>query len=158
MSCKLLGLVVVALAIGTSVATVERSESTKRVVQQSRAAEVTLVERGKAATRAVVIPQTASPVERHAAEELVSFLEQTTGVKLPVATDAAPLPAGAILVGETKYSVALIGDPAFNPAKLGDDGFRIAVRDGKVVLFGSKKRGALFAVYELLERFAGCRW
>ena len=158
MSCKLLSLVVVALAIGTSVATVERSESTKRVVQQPRAAEVALVERGKAVTRTIVIPQTASPVERHAAEELVSFLEQTTGVKLPVVTDADPLPAGAILVGETKYSVALLGDPAFNPAKLGDDGFRIAVRDGKIVLFGSKKRGALFAVYELLERFAGCRW
>ena len=122
------------------------------------AGALVLAERGKPAAYTVVIPENASPAERYAAEELVSHVKKTTGVELPVAGDAADLPEKAILVGATRHSLPLIGDPAFDPASLGDDGFRAAVRGSRVVLYGSPRRGALYAAYELLERFAGCRW
>ena len=102
--------------------------------------------RGKAPAYTIVVPEKASPVEKYAAEELQSFLEKVAGVKLPVATDAAPLPPKAILVGETKHSLAMLGG-AFDPKTLGEDGFRLASRAPHVVAYGSAKRGALYAAY-----------
>lgn len=91
MSCrKMRGVVVgliapmmAGLAFAAPVKDVRCSQERAKMAPQPGVAEVALVERGKAAARTVVIPQAASPVECHAAEELVSFLEQTTGVKLP---------------------------------------------------------------------------
>ena len=65
--------------------------------------------RGKAPAYTIVVPEKASPVEKYAAEELQGFLEKVAGVKLPVATDAAPLPPKAILVeGEQVVMVSEI--------------------------------------------------
>ncbi len=131
-------------------------------------APLEIAARGQPVAYTIVIPEKASPVEKYASEELQSFLEQVTGVKLPVASDAAPLPAKAILLGETKYSLALLNDgrdgarPSrcgeFDPKTLGSDGFRLAARPPHLVAYGSAKRGALYAAYEILETYAGCRW
>ena len=59
-------------------------------------ASLEIAQRGQPAAYTIVIPEKASPVEKYAAEELQSFLEQVTGVKLPVSSDAAPLPSIAI--------------------------------------------------------------
>ena len=118
---------------------------------------LTIATRGQPAAYTIVIPEKASPVEKYAAEELQGFLEQVTGVKLPVASDAAPLPSKAILLGETRYSLALLGG-GFDPKTLGSDGFRLAARPPHLVAYGSAKRGALYAAYEILETYAGCRW
>ncbi|MBQ6142394.1 MAG: DUF4838 domain-containing protein [Kiritimatiellae bacterium] len=120
-------------------------------------ASLTLAMRGKPAEYTIVVPEKASPVEKYAAEELQGFLEQVTGVKLPVASDSAPLPAKAILLGETRYSLAMLGE-GFDPKALGSDGFRLAARPPHLVAYGSAKRGALYAAYEILETYAGCRW
>ena len=124
--------------------------------------------RGKAPAYTIVVPEKASPAEKYAAEELQGFLEKVAGVKLPVASDAAPLPPKAILLGETKYSLALLNggrDGArpshcggFDHKTLGSDGFRLAARPPHIVAYGSAKRGALYAAYEILEKYAGCRW
>jgi hypothetical protein len=119
-----------------------------------------LAERGKKAEYKIVIPTKASPAERYAAEELVTHIKKTVGVDLPIVTDdetAAP-PKKAIFLGSTRHSLALIGDNSFKPDSLGSDGFRIVVRGESVILYGSPKRGALYAAYDFLERFAGCRW
>ena len=131
-------------------------------------APLEIAARGQPAAYTIVIPEKASPVEKYASEELQSFLEQVTGVKLPVASDAAPLPSKAILLGETRYSLALLNggrDGArpsrcgeFDPKTLGSDGFRLAARPPHLVAYGSAKRGALYAAYEILETYAGCRW
>ena len=131
-------------------------------------APLTIATRGQPAAYTIMIPEKASPVEKYAAEELQGFLKQVTGVKLPVASDAAPLPPKAILLGETKYSLALLNggrDGArpsrcggFDPKTLGSDGFRLAARPPHLVAYGSAKRGALYVAYEILETYAGCRW
>ena len=56
-----------------------------------------LAVRGQPAGYTIVTRTQPSPVEEYAAEELQTFVEKTTGVKLPRQTDAQPLPARAIL-------------------------------------------------------------
>ncbi len=48
--------------------------------------------------------------------------------------------------------------PAEAVHALGADGFRIAVSGDALRILGGGERGVLYGVYELLERFAGCRW
>ena len=58
-----------------------------------------IAERGKAAEYSIVLPQKASPSQKYAAEELRDFTEKATGVRLPIVTDAQPIPAKAIVLG-----------------------------------------------------------
>ena len=131
------------------------------------ASDMPLAVRGMPPDRTIVIPASASPSQRYAAEELRDFTEKTTGVRLPIATDAEPLPAKAILLGETKWTAELAGRVALNAPggglgadvkNLGTDGFRLVARPPHLLVVGSPERGTLYGVYELLERFAGCRW
>ena len=114
------------------------------------AGELVLAERGKPAAYTIVRSEQASPSEKYAAEELRDFLAKVTGVTLPIATDAQSLPEKAVVVGETKFSEL--------PPSLGTDGFRLAVDGRRLFIHGSRRRGALYGVYEILEKYAGCRW
>ena len=62
------------------------------------AGNLVIAERGKAAEYSIVIPAQAAPPQKYAAEELRDFIEKTTGVKLPIATDVAALPERAIVL------------------------------------------------------------
>ncbi len=123
----------------------------------SMSGEFVLAERGKAPEYTIVIPAEASPSQQYAAEELRDFTEKTTGVRLPIGTDSDPLPPKAILLGATRHTAALLSNSEAVES-LGPDGFRIVSRPPHLLVFGSSKRGVLYGVYELLERFAGCRW
>ena len=114
------------------------------------ALDMVLAERGGAAEYAIVIPASADPAQRYAAEELRNFTERTTGVALPIKefVSGGTIPSKAVVLaaGDGK-------DPA-----LGEDGFRLRVKDGRLLVKGGSGRGTLYGVYEILERFAGCRW
>ena len=125
---------------------------------ETEPADLRLAVRGESAAYTIVIPAAASPSQKYAAEELRDFTERTTGVKLPIATDAAPLPTKAILLGQTKYTEGLVGHGEPAADNLGEDGFRLLARPPHLLVVGSPKRGTLYGVYEFLERFAGCRW
>ncbi len=105
----------------------------------------------------IVRPAQASPSQLHAAEELRRFTKQMTGAELAIISDEAPLPAKAILLGETRHSAAALGAP-LELGKLGDDGFRLVTRRGQLLILGSPVRGTLYGVYELLSKYGGCRW
>lgn len=121
------------------------------------AQELTLAARGQPAACTIVRPAAASPSQVYAAEELQRFTEQMTGVKLPIATDEAPLPACTVLLGDTRFTSELLGGPADVKA-LGEDGFRLVRHGDRLLVLGGPVRGTLYGVYELLERFGGCRW
>ncbi len=121
------------------------------------AQELTLSTRGQPAAYALVRSAHASPSQIYAAEEFQKFTEQMTGVKLPIVTDDAPLPAQAILLGDTRHTAALLGGPADLPS-LGTDGFRIVTKAPHLLIISGPERGTLYGVYETLERFGGCRW
>lgn len=117
---------------------------------------LTLTERGKPAQYTIVIPAAASPSQKYAAEELKNFTEQMTGVELPVITDDKPLPERAVLLGQTKYTDKLCG--SIDLKALGDDGFTLKTSGKHICIIGSNVRGTLYGVYELLEKYGGCRW
>ena len=100
------------------------------------AAPLVLAERGKAASCVVVVEEGAGPTARYAAEELVRFVRESTGVALPVASSAAP--------GRTAVRIAL--DKAMG------DGFRLEAV-GRTYRITGGARGVLYGVYETLERF-----
>ena len=128
------------------------------LASESTLADMPLAVRGQPAAYTIVVPEKASPSQRYAAEELRDYAEKATGVKLPIATDAAPLPPKAILLGETKYTRGLVSDAQERVPPVGTDGFRLVARPPHLLVVGAPDRGTLYGVYEMLERFVGCRW
>ncbi|MBQ2631035.1 MAG: hypothetical protein IJG13_15275, partial [Kiritimatiellae bacterium] len=133
--------------------------------------KLVVAERGKAAEYSIVVPEKASPSQTYAAEELRDFMEKATGVRLPIVTDAQPMPAKAIVLGGRHTSSDRLrgslrsGDtsPAAVSAREDtrppdSDGFCLKVDGSRLYIVGSAARGALYGAYEFLERFVGCRW
>ena len=110
--------------------------------------------RGHAPEYAIVRAKDASPSVVYAAEELRDFTERMTGVRLKIVTDDESLPPKAVVLGRTRWSASL---PVVTDG-LGEDGFRLKANPPHLLVIGSDVRGVLYGVYELLERFGGCRW
>ena len=117
--------------------------------------DFTIARRSAPADCTVVVSEKATPSVRQAATELCDCVKRMTGVTLAQATDAEPLSGKAVLIGQTRWSGELAGNGL---GDLGDEGFRIAVKGSRLHILGSDVRGALYGVYELLERFGGCGW
>lgn len=122
-----------------------------------------LAERGMEPKYAVRIAADAGESIRYAALELRDYVERLTGVRLPVVAGGRPTAPG-----DAAPTEGLCVPPVFAPrsvflrqvadAALGEDGFAIsATGDGDVLVVGGK-RGVLYGVYELLERFGGVGW
>ncbi len=118
------------------------------------APDLILVDRGKPAT-VIVIPTAPTPHELKAATELQLYIKRISGAVLPVVADATPERSAEILLGHTKRSAKLL--PGLTPASLEEDGFRMAVRGSKLVIYGGTRKGTLYGVYSLLEDQLGCR-
>ena len=113
-----------------------------------------LAVRGRAPEYAILRAADASPSVMYAAEELREHVKRMTDVELPIVTDDQPQPpVKAIVLGRTKYTI-----PANVQQELGDDGFYLKTCGPHLLVVGSDVRGVLYGVYELLERFGGCRW
>ena len=86
------------------------------------AQDLTLCTRGQPSDYVLVRPAKASPSQRYAAEEFQTFAERLTGVKLPILTDEGPLPAKAVLIGDTRHTALLLAlgltDFSMPPASL----------------------------------------
>lgn len=100
----------------------------------------------------IVVSQNAAPAERTAADTLADYLHRITGATFPVATDAEPAAAKELVVGATDR------EPAFDRRGWDDDAVRLLTDGQKLFLTGGSPRGALYAVYTLLEDWLGCRW
>ena len=120
-------------------------------------ADFSVAARGQPPGTVIVRRQEASPSEVYAAQELQAFTARITGVTLPVQTDDTPLPPRAILIGATRHTAACLG-AAPDMASLGEEGFRLKTVGGHLLILGGPVRGALYGVYDLLERHGGCRW
>lgn len=105
----------------------------------------------------IVRPLASSPSQVYAAEELQRFVRAMTGVELLIATDDGPLPPKAILLGATRHTAGVLGG-APDASALGDDGFHLRTAGEYLCIIAGPVRGALYGVYELLERYWGCRW
>ncbi len=89
-----------------------------------------------------------------ASTELQSYLKQITGVELPIVTDSTSAVEKEIVVGKTNREA----EGEFNRDELGTDGLVIKTIGQKLFLVGGEQRGTLYAVYEFLESYLGCRF
>lgn len=108
------------------------------------AADVVLLDRETSRPASVSIPEDASPSQRYAAAEYAAYLKRMTGCEV------------STVVGGCGRGVRILtADPSEN---LGEDGFTLRAKGDALEIRGSRVRGCLYGVYELLERFGGCRW
>ncbi|MFA7230371.1 MAG: DUF4838 domain-containing protein [Victivallaceae bacterium] len=120
----------------------------------------------------IVVPNDSCPTARFAADELQNFLQQSSGVKIPLKSK----PTGneiAIIVGDNSLSRAA----GIETKTLPRDGFIIKSIGKRIYIAGRDdqtinpqkalnsgvwaqlyERGTLFGVYDFLERFAGVRF
>lgn len=116
---------------------------------------LTLAERRKTAYR-IVIAKDPSPSVFHAAEELKRFLGEISGADFPIAFDTDRQTECEIIIGKNAHFDAL--DCGVDIAGLGTEGIWLKTVGCALVLAGSDVRGALYAVYQLLDEHLGCRW
>lgn len=116
---------------------------------------LTLSENGRALYR-IVIPTSSSPQDLKASSDLSDWLQELTGATFPIVTDDQGSQEKEISVGRTSLLQGL--DAGLVQKDLGDEGYAIAVKGERIFLWGGKKRGAINAVYALLEEDLGCRW
>jgi len=114
---------------------------------------IIIAEQGQARATIVAV-EGLTPAERHAAEELATFLGQATGAEYPIA-DRLPDQPHRILVGEPSARLIV---PDFSVADLGEEGLVIRTVGDDLILAGGRPRGTLYAVYTFLEDLVGCRW
>ena len=104
----------------------------------------------------IVISETASPSEKHAADELKSFLKEISGADLSIVTDSGALRSHEIILGDNLHLKQLNAEIDFDA--LGDDGFNIRTEGNYLIVAGGKQRGTMYGVYTFLEDYLGCRW
>jgi hypothetical protein len=113
-----------------------------------------LVKRGKS-TYSICVSETTSPSERHGAEELQKFLQEISGARLPIVTEAEKPEGDLVLVGNSNLMQKLGLRIPFET--LGAEGFVLRTRGNHVVIAGGRQRGTLYGIYAFLEKL-GCRW
>lgn len=107
----------------------------------------------------IALPSDAIPAEQTAAAELADFLEQITGVQLPVVAESQITPrtnTQVIYLGQSETIAHLLGDIDFATLRA-DEVILKKVPEG-FVISGARPRGALYAVYTLLEDHFGVRF
>lgn len=89
----------------------------------------------------ISLPEDATENMKFAASELSEYINRARGVQLRVVTDSV-----------AQHRIVINIDTA---GELGDDGIDILVSDGCLYITGGKMRGAMYGVYEFLERYIG---
>jgi hypothetical protein len=100
----------------------------------------------------IVCSPSASPAERHAAEEFQAHFRGLAGLTLPIRAEAK---TRAVFIGPDAVAAAGI---APEDGAMGDEELRITVRAGAIGIDGGRPRGTLYGVYEFLEELCGVRF
>ena len=115
----------------------------------------TLFKNGSSDYSIVIAPE-APESEQYAAVELQNWIEQVSGVKLPIKDLKDGQKGKRLIVGFNPMTEELIPS-AQKPADR-DDSFTWCNKEGDILLWGGSKRGTLYSVYSFLEKELGCRW
>ena len=103
----------------------------------------------------IVLPETATPTEKHAGAELRHYLSVMTGQTLPTVSEPnrSTLIGRVIYIGQTRVGNGLVPDTGW-----GTETILIDTESGNdIVLTGGSDIGVLFSTYRFL-RSLGCRW
>jgi len=102
----------------------------------------------------IIISQKASEEDKFAAQELQTYLEKISGVRVPIEVDANSVQGNKIHIGYNQYVKTL----GVSYEDLDPEGFKIKTIGDNLVLVGRKPSGTEFAVYTFLEKYLGVRW
>ena len=107
----------------------------------------------------ILIPSTADECIRYAASEMQKYINQTSGVRLPIVEDSAAqifLSGKFISLGET--SLRELAGFKVDYDSLNDDGFLMKTKNNALYIVGERNSGVLYGVYDFCERILGTRF
>jgi len=116
--------------------------------------KIILTQNGKSNYQ-IVVANKATEFDKKAGKVLKKYLQQISGVELPLVADEVPVKQHEIIIGNNRHLQKLEIDVNFEP--LEDDGFTIRTVGEKLIIAGGKKKGTLYGVYSFLEDYLGCR-
>lgn len=120
----------------------------------TEAVGLTIASGGEARVR-IVLAREATEAESTAARELADYLSRITGASFRAVSEAEDDgETPAILVGPTGHSRRLGPDPL----SLGEEEWILRTDGERLLLYGGRPRGTLYAVYRFLESHVGVRW
>ena len=105
-------------------------------------------------TATIVVSEDASKADRFAAQELQTYLEKISAVRVPIEVDSTEIEGNMIHIGDNRY-VRTLG---VTSEDLEPEGFKIKTIGKNLILIGKEPCGTEFAVYTFLEKYLGIRW
>lgn len=112
----------------------------------------------------IVVASNASESEQYAAKELQHWIQEVSGVCLPIGDEQSGEVGKRLIVGRNNLTEELLKragkefpETKDSPMKK-DESFTYCNAGGDILLFGGAFRGTLYAVYSLLEKELDCRW
>nr|MDO8114609.1 DUF4838 domain-containing protein [Candidatus Sigynarchaeota archaeon] len=99
----------------------------------------------------VVLAKDHSAPQNYAADQMIDYIEKSTGIKLGKLVQDDSLPASCVILGDHPAIKQLAPEIDLNSLK--DDGFWIHAKAGRIIIAGSKARGTIYGVYTFLEEF-----
>lgn len=100
----------------------------------------------------LVLPQQAGEKEEYAARQLQYYLQEISGISLPIKSESDYQGNAAIYLGPTLYA----SEHATNISRLKADGYTCKPAGDNLIIVGGTGKGLLYGVYYLLESL-GCR-
>lgn len=102
----------------------------------------------------IVVSAQASTSEQTAARELQQYIQQVSGVELPVTSDLTTR-GNSIYVGYNERVAALTGA---QPPQKDDESFTYRTVGHDLLIWGGAGRGTMYGVFTFLERELGIHW
>ncbi len=126
------------------------------VAAAAKKTQINLAKNGKTLF-VLLLPKQPLPTEQKAADELCYHLNKITGADFKIVNESdKKIHSPYISIGQTQAAQKARPEgwnKITTPASCG-----LTVKNGNIYLFGSKRRGPLFAAYMFLEEDLGCRW
>ncbi|RPI00541.1 MAG: DUF4838 domain-containing protein, partial [Calditrichaeota bacterium] len=123
------------------------------VLWSCRDFKIVIADQGASRYR-IVKSADATPAEEQAAIELQRYVEKISGVRIPVVTDTVPFDAFEIIIGRNAHLQSAGAQIQWD--ELAEGGYLIQTLGPTLILVGGTGKGALYAVYGLLEDHMGC--
>ena len=111
------------------------------------AEEFTFVRHGQAVCN-IILPFNPSKFEKHAAEDLQSFLQQMSGAEIKIHTEGAKNDLPSVYIGQTDFA----GKNGIDFTKLGDEEYQIIPAGRNLVIAGGRQVGSFYGVWKILNR------
>ncbi|WP_176706149.1 DUF4838 domain-containing protein [Paenibacillus hemerocallicola] len=104
----------------------------------------------------IFVRSDATEMDKHAAQELTTYLTQVTGAAFQIFEGTTPPGGPMIVVGRSALTESLV--PELTGQSLGEDGFVIAAAQRYLMIAGSHPRGTMYGVNYFLDTYVGVKW